>query len=94
MTHYRKKPVVIEAYEFNNRRDNEPPNWLIWARMLGVVQVDVDRHLCATGATIQTLEGPMTASIGDWIIKGVKGEIYACKPDVFAMTYEPAESLQ
>lgn len=41
-------------------------------------------------AIISTLEGTMTASNGDWIIRGVKGELYPCKPDIFAATYEPA----
>lgn len=40
---------------------------------------------------IETLEGDITASLGDWIIKGVKGEFYPCKPDIFDATYEPAE---
>jgi hypothetical protein len=40
---------------------------------------------------IETLEGVMKANVGDWIIKGVKGELYPCKPDVFEMTYEPVE---
>lgn len=39
---------------------------------------------------IQTLEGEMRAEMGDWVIKGVKGEFYPCKPDIFALTYEPA----
>ena len=39
---------------------------------------------------IQTLEGDMSAALGDWIIKGVKGEFYPCKPDIFEVTYEPA----
>lgn len=88
MAQFRKKPVVIEAFEFNNRWNNEPPEWLRWARFLGVVQVAVDRHGCATRMTIQTLEGEMTAELDDWIIQGVKGEIYPCKPDIFALTYE------
>ena len=41
---------------------------------------------------IRTLEGEMTATQGDWIIKGVKGEFYPCKPDIFAATYEPADA--
>lgn len=43
---------------------------------------------CAGKVEITTLEGTLTASIGDWIIKGVKGEFYPCKPDIFAATYE------
>ncbi len=44
-----------------------------------------------TGITIQTLEGKMNAGYGDWIIKGVKGEFYPCKPDIFDATYEAVE---
>lgn len=43
------------------------------------------------GLEILTLEGKMTADVGDWIIRGVKGEFYPCKPDIFEATYEPAE---
>lgn len=87
--HFRKKPVVIEAYRFDNRLSNRPPFWLRIAQDKGLVTVKTKRDL-ATGMTIKTLEGEMTAEIGDWIIKGVKGEIYPCKPDIFAATYEPA----
>ena len=54
----------------------------------GVVKVATEPPGLATGMTIQTLEGEMTAELGDWIIQGVNGEIYACKPDIFALTYE------
>lgn len=59
MAKFRKKPVIIEAYQTQEEMD------------------------------IQTLEGVMHANIGDWIITGVKGEQYPCKPDVFEQTYEP-----
>ena len=49
------------------------------------------RGLILDGAFIVTLEGVMTANAGDWIIRGVKGEIYPCKPDIFEATYEPCE---
>jgi hypothetical protein len=52
----------------------------------------IDKSVYRTDVVmILTLEGAMTANIGDWIIKGVKGEFYPCKPDIFAATYEPAE---
>ena len=80
---FRKKPVVVEATVF--RSWYSPPDG-----------VDVDycpdcpdcnSHV----ATIQTLEGKMQVQLGDWIVTGVKGEKYAVKPDIFVMTYEPAE---
>lgn len=80
---FRKKPVVIEAVRIPFL-EKEGPEWLgssdiIFKRAGGLI----------TEAVISTLEGTMTASSGDWIIQGVKGELYSCKPDIFAVTYEP-----
>ena len=98
---FRKKPVVIEAVQvtaadFNGHDwDSLPfsafPDWLRQAIAEGRIAV------CRTGHTdyarweIKTLEGTMTASPGDWIIKGVRNELYPCKPDIFEATYEPVE---
>lgn len=83
MAKFRKKPVVIEAI----RWDNSTEAWSeVCASTVGsedVVFLNNDGTL-----DIGTLEGRMTAQVGDWIIKGVKGEIYPCKPDIFAATYE------
>ena len=78
---YRKKPVEILAMEWTG--DNKVD-----------VQRFVGRYLdlLPRGLKIPTLEGDMFASVGDYIIQGVNGEFYPCKPDVFAKTYEPAES--
>jgi hypothetical protein len=77
---YRKKPVVIEAWQWNCQVTDGPmPDWL-----LSVAQGTADlRELI-----IPTLEGKLTASPGDWIIRGIKGEVYPCKPDIFEATYE------
>ena len=83
MAKYRKKPVVIEAFQW--RVGDTRPDWFVSARRAGTVGADN-----GDGCDIQTLEGIMHASAGDWIIQGVKGEIYPCKPDIFAATYEPA----
>lgn len=74
---FRKKPVVIEAEQF--LPDSQPLPF----HNQGVV--------CFVNGQwrIETLEGPLTATPGDWIIKGVKGEFYPCKPDIFAATYDP-----
>jgi len=64
MAKFRKKPVVIEAFQATERQ------------------------------VIHTLEGDMVAEIGDWIITGVKGEIYPCKPDIFELTYDPVEEVK
>lgn len=84
---YRKKPVVIEAmiWDGNNYTDflkftGFKPNHVL----MGYHDV---RHP-DWKLTIPTLEGNMTADVGDYIIKGVKGEFYPCKPDVFKLTYE------
>lgn len=74
---YRKKPVVIEAEQFDTFSNK-------------VYEGTCDKaHYGYLGEThIHTLEGQMTVQHGDWIIKGVKGEFYPCKPDIFEMTYE------
>ena len=83
MGQYRKKPVVIEAEQYL-LGEVIRAKWLFDAMESGDVFSDAD------GLKIKTLEGVMSASVGDWIIRGVKGEIYACKPDIFAATYEAA----
>lgn len=92
MSPFRKKPVVIEAFRFTH---DPMPDWF----MDSLSSNDVRIHDCYDGggfmqnkgtAHIKTLEGEMTANAGDWIIRGVKGEIYPCKPDIFAATYDPA----
>ena len=78
---FRKKPVEIEAWQ--NTEGVQFPQWLDAAYRTGKVQ------LGSGGAVyIHTLEGTMKAAPGDWIIKGVQGELYPCKPDIFAQTYE------
>lgn len=85
MTKFRKKPVEIEAVEY--RGDNaygEMTPWLSDAIGGGVVTfTPADAAL-----NIKTLEGSHLASPGDWIIRGIKGELYPCKPDIFAATYD------
>ena len=76
---FRKKPVVIEAECFTEKEGSLP------FRAQGVCKFDGSRWY------VDTLEGPLNISDGDWIIKGVKGEFYPCKPDIFAATYDPAD---
>jgi hypothetical protein len=83
MARYRKKPVVIEAVQF---RAGEQPYELAGDVVTGRVRYTEDGTLL-----IATLEGTMEAKVGDWIIRGVKNELYPCKPDIFAATYEPVE---
>lgn len=92
MSEYRKKPVVVEAVPCReivrmSRLDWEAlPDWVVAAYDNG------DIIFLHDGVTIQTLEGRMEARLGDWIIRGVKGEIYPCKPDIFDATYEEVEA--
>jgi hypothetical protein len=82
---FRKKPVVIEAQTFDGTREGAEAI-LPWMAGSGAsYRPGVSRIF------ILTLEGTMEASPGDWIIRGVKGEFYPCKPDIFEQTYEPAE---
>ena len=92
MSKFRKKPVVIEAVQLRwdtwqemcdhakvgRLEDGKPEGF--WPDGVGTGRI---------GMNIPTLEGLMQAHEGDWIIRGVKGELYPCKPDIFALTYEP-----
>ena len=95
---FRKKPVVIEAYQWKesdalNLRGKGWPNWLVAAKRCAEDGADQIVTQSFDGyATIKTLEGEMRADIGDWIIRGINGELYPCKPDIFAATYEPADA--
>ena len=84
MNKYRKKPVVIEAVQYTYGNALEVLGWM-----------GMDNTLCQTwdGETlaIPTLEGTMRASVGDYIIKGIRGEYYPCKPDIFYDTYDRVE---
>ena len=83
MAKYRKKPVVIEAVQITDATFDDPhPNP---GHIAGVIYDPVKRCVF-----IDTLEGQHRGDLGDWIITGVKGELYPCKPDIFAATYEPA----
>lgn len=88
MAKYRKKPVVIEAMELTRRFADVVVDFIgkenIESHNLGEFEED------SCYIVIKTLEGEMTANEGDFVIKGVKGEFYPCKPDIFAATYEHA----
>lgn len=95
---FRKKPVVVEAVQYglhefdsNPLRFKETPEWLENAVTTGVIK-PVFRSEDYWYLVISTLEGDMTVGPDDWIIRGVKGEIYPCKSDIFALTYEPAQT--
>jgi len=83
MAKYRKKPVVIEAMQYRSDlplpfQDSAAPV------CYGIINGDDMPTFY-----VETVEGPLRVSEGDWIIKGIKGEFYPCKPDIFEATYEP-----
>lgn len=80
MAMFRKKPVVIEAVQFDGT----------FASVEAMQIPSCSHDLGSRTLEIETLEGVMVAQPGDWIIKGVKGEFYPCKPEIFAATYDPA----
>ena len=88
---YRKKPIVIEAIKWDGRMETlakiQKLNTL--NRDLSIEEdfIEVDKK----SLMIDTLEGVHEGKIGDWIIQGVSGELYPCKPDIFEMTYEKVE---
>lgn len=92
---FRKKPVIVEARQLTPETAEEIGAWCnayicisegyrsyLWGWRLPIEERSM---------TVPTLEGEHIASMGDWIIQGVRGEFYPCKPDIFEMTYEVAE---
>lgn len=105
---YRKKPVVIEAFKWTGDNNQvEDPKWIVEAMENGAVSfkrlyysdkgeisgaVKINTVKSEVFMVIKTLEGEMNAQPGDYIIQGVQGEIYPCKPDIFEATYEAVEN--
>lgn len=85
MPKYRKKPAMIEAVQYLGKQNYREICEFV-GKELTMEYMDTEQIL-----TIETLEGELKANKGDYIIKGVQGEFYPCKPDIFEKTYEPAE---
>jgi len=87
---FRKKPIVIEALQFTQEMAGFVTDWCggtrTYENIKNILVSDLKLQLI-----IKTLEGDMIANIGDWIIKGIKGEFYPIKNDIFLETYERAE---
>jgi hypothetical protein len=96
MPRYRKKPVEVEAVLWTGKNHREMFDFLSGQSDKFVPlsafgeNFYIDHKKVAGGLVIKTLEGEHLASIGDFIICGVNGEFYPCKPDIFAKTYDPA----
>lgn len=96
---YRKKPVVIEAFQMTKERRWNNQDWPSWLHLAwskdrdkeGALQVRDTGEGTGELLDIVSLEGKHHVSWGDYIIQGIKGELYACKPDIFETTYELAE---
>ena len=95
---YRKKPIVIEAiqipFRFSNNTEDYP-KWFVDA--VETEEIVVTRGMMTQEVRcveIKTLEGTMVGNVGDYIIRGVNGELYPCKPDIFEKTYEKVEELE
>lgn len=98
---FRKKPIIIEAVQLQveeQRPDVTPEYWPFketpdWLTQAMDEMILYPKYACDSDffhMEITTLEGKMLVSPSDWIIKGVNGELYPCKPDIFEKTYEPA----
>ena len=82
MAKFRKMPIVIEAFQWGI---DEVPTW--WREQSGEFNIDIS----SGSVFIPTLEGTHEARVGDYIIQGIKDELYPCKPDIFELTYERAD---
>jgi len=107
---YRKKPVVIEAFQMTPERREDNSEWPTWLNRAWQLDREAPGSLYPTlpfhpstmteeqakdrTLSIGTLEGQHHVSWGDWIIQGVKGELYPCKPDIFEATYDIADDEQ
>ncbi|HEY3281403.1 MAG TPA: hypothetical protein VGN26_03950 [Armatimonadota bacterium] len=85
MARYRKKPVVVEAVQFTGKNQAE----VLAFAYPGMSQMALEAaQVMGLPVVIETLEGDMSASPGDYVIRGIAGEVYPCKPDIFEATYE------
>lgn len=93
MSFWKKKPVVIEAFLWtSDENQTEDPDWAIEAMRNGTVSIVSEIGIPDLTMIIMTLEGTMYAKPGDYIIKGIKGEIYPCRADIFEATYEAVDA--
>lgn len=85
---YRKKPVVIEAWRYQGSLDDAPE--FIKVR-LDIKEITIDAISGLSLLLVDTHHGPTECAIGDWLIRGIEGEMYPCKDNIFQATYEAVE---
>lgn len=97
---FKKKPIEVEAFQMTQERRMDNQDWPVWlhdawqkgqGEVGAVFPADYPFSDGTDELKIHTPEGEMRVSFGDWIIRGVKGELYPCKPDIFEATYEAVE---
>ena len=88
---YRKRPVVIDAVQYTGGNRRDVIAFVGDESKIGTAYENTEYRPLYPDLIITTLEGDMRASVGDYIIRGVQGEYYPCKPDIFEKTYEPVE---
>jgi hypothetical protein len=91
MSFYKKKPVGIEALQWDGSYDKYETIHARWPELQDSGLTSHRGNRTIQGWSIATLEGRHIVSVGDYIIKGVKGEFYPCKPDIFELTYEATD---
>lgn len=99
---YRKKPVEIEAFQYdgdliNSKGEYYVPEWAVEAYLNGIMFYGCgrdDNEEYIEELFIKTLEGTHHVSVGDYVIQGIKGELYPCKPDIFEKTYELVDEVE
>lgn len=89
----RKKPVIVDFFRYdgdfvNTNGEYYIPDWAVYAYGKGILTFTETHEIGPGDLHIKTLEGWMRPDVGDYIIKGIEGEIYSCKPDIFEKTYE------
>ncbi|MCM0662341.1 hypothetical protein [Coprococcus sp. B2-R-112] len=88
---FRKKPVEVEAFKLSDDPERMSPDWFTKAvadERIYIDRVVKDGHIDVYGCTIRTQHGKVHAKLGDYVIKGINGELYPCKADIFKKTYE------
>ena len=93
---YIKKPIPVEAFQYNGdlvngKRESYVPDFAITAHKFGILFYKNPNDFDPPELYIKTLEGDMHCSVGDYIIKGIHGELYACNKEIFEETYEPVK---